>query len=233
MRRACREESSLSLLPTAQETGPEVAAPPLLPRREAVHALLEQRDFILLWVGQLLSQIGDQCLLIAAVTLITYLSPSPLALLIPALSLALPQVLFGLMGGVIADRMDRRWVMITSDLLRALLVLAALLVRTAGDLWILYLAAAGLAMVSAFFYPARNASIPNIVPDHLLLAANGMIQGSYILALIVGPTLAGSIVELWGWSAAIIFDSATFIFSAATILIMRIPPLRNGEAGLS
>jgi len=226
------EESSL-LLQTVQETGPETAAQPVLPRREAVHALLEQRDFVLLWVGQLLSQIGDQCLLIAAVTLITHLSASPLALLIPALSLALPQVLFGLVGGVIADRIDRRWVMIASDLLRALLVLAALLVRTTGDLWILYLAAAGLAMVGAFFYPARNASIPNIVPDHLLLAANGMIQGSYILALIVGPTLAGSIVELWGWSAAIIFDSATFVFSAATILVMRIPPLRNGESALA
>lgn len=225
------KKSSLPLAQTAQETGPEAAAPPVLPRREAVHALLEQRDFVLLWVGQLLSQIGDQCLLIAAVTLITHLSPSPLALLIPALSLALPQILFGLVGGVIADRMDRRWVMITSDLLRALLVLAVLLVRTSSDLWILYLAAAGLAMVGAFFYPARNASIPNLVPDHLLIAANGMIQGSYILALIVGPTLAGSIVELAGWSAAIIFDSVTFILSAVTILMMRIPPLGNGESG--
>lgn len=195
--------------------------------------LLEQRDFMLLWVGQLLSQIGDQCLLIAAVTLITHLSPSPLALLIPALSLALPQILFGLVGGVIADRIDRKGVMIASDLLRALLVLAALLVRTTGDLWILYLAAAGLAMVGAFFYPARNASIPNIVPEDLLLAANGMIQGSYILALILGPMLAGSIVELGGWPAAIVFDSATFVVSAATILLIRIPPLRNGTSGLA
>ncbi len=123
--------------------------------------------------------------------------------------------------------------MIASDLLRALLVLAALLVRTTGDLWILYLAAAGLAMVGAFFYPARNASIPNIVPDNLLLAANGMIQGSYILALILGPMLAGSIVDLWGWPAAIIFDSTTFVVSAATILLIRIPPLRNGKSALA
>ncbi len=171
-------------------------------------------------------------MLIAAVTLITQLSASPLALLIPALSLALPQVLFGLVGGVIADRLDRRWVMIASDLLRALLVLAALLVRTSRELWILYLAAGGLAMVGAFFYPARNASIPNIVPDDLLLAANGMIQGSYILALITGPTIAGTIVELWGWPAAIIFDSATFVVSAASILLIRIPSQRNDDLRL-
>lgn len=233
------EESTVTLLQTPVEKGGlEPLAASALPQRQSpglwlLKPLLEQRDFMLLWVGQLLSQIGDQCLLIAAVTLITHLSPSPLALLIPALSLALPQILFGLVGGVIADRIDRKWVMIASDLLRALLVLAALLVRTAGDLWILYLAAAGLAMVGAFFYPARNASIPNIVPGNLLLAANGMIQGSYILALILGPMFAGSIVELWGWPAAIIFDSATFVISAATILLIRIPPLRNGDSRLA
>lgn len=233
------EESTVTLLQTPVGEGePEHPAVSTLPRRRSFRfglakPLLAQQDFMLLWAGQLLSQIGDQCLLIAAVTLITYLSPSPLALLIPALSLALPQLLFGLVGGVIADRIDRKWVMIASDLLRALLVLAALLVRTTGDLWILYLAAAGLAMVGAFFYPARNASIPNIVPDNLLLAANGMIQGSYILALILGPMLAGSIVDLWGWPAAIIFDSATFVVSAATILMIRIPPLRNGTSGLA
>ncbi len=233
------EEPTATLLQTPVGEGePEHPAVSALPRRRPIRfglakPLLAQQDFMLLWVGQLLSQIGDQCLLIAAVTLITYLSASPLALLIPALSLALPQVLFGLVGGVIADRIDRKWVMIASDLLRALLVLAALLVRTTGDLWILYLAAAGLAMIGAFFYPARNASIPNIVPDDLLLAANGMIQGSYILALILGPMLAGSIVELWGWPAAIIFDSATFVVSAATILMIRIPPLRNGQSGLT
>lgn len=223
------EITAASLVPEAGSQ--EVVGSAVVPRREAIRLLLEHRDFVILWVGQLLSQVGDQCMLIAAVTLITYLSASPLALLIPALSLALPQVLFGLVGGVIADRLDRRSVMIASDLLRALLVLAALLVRRSGDLWILYLAAAGLAMVGAFFYPARNASIPNIVPENLLLTANGMIQGSYILALIFGPTLAGTIVELWGWPAAIVFDSFTFVFSAATILLIRIPSQRNGEFG--
>ncbi len=192
--------------------------------------LLRQRDFQLLWVGQLLSQIGDQCLLIAAITLITHFSASPLAILIPAISIALPQVLFGLLGGVLADRWNRKWLMVASDLLRAVLVMAVLLVRTAGQLWILYLAAAGLALVGSFFYPARNATIPNIVPNGMLLAANGLMQGSYIIALIVGPTVAGVIVELWGMLAVILFDSATFIISAVTILFICIPPQLNDGA---
>ncbi len=197
-------------------------------RSSSVRALLRHRDFALLWAGQLLSQIGDQCLLVAAITLITDISASPLAILIPAISIALPQVLFGMLGGVVADRWNRKRVMISSDLLRAGLVLLILLVRTTGQLWILYVAAAGLAIVGSFFYPARNAAIPNLVPGGMLLAANGLIQGSYILALIVGPTLAGVIVELGGMTSAIIFDSLTFVVSAVTILLLRIPPLSNG-----
>ncbi|HEC34739.1 MAG TPA: MFS transporter [Chloroflexi bacterium] len=196
-------------------------------QRQAAHNLLRQRDFALLWAGQLLSQVGDQCLLIAAITLITDLSASPLAILVPAISMALPQVFFGLLGGVVADRWSRKWVMVISDLLRALLVLTVLLVQTTGQLWILYLAAGGLALVGTFFYPARNAAIPNLVPNGLLLAANGLIQGSYIIALILGPTVAGAAVELWGMKAAILFDSGTFLVSAAAILAMHIPSVSN------
>jgi DHA3 family macrolide efflux protein-like MFS transporter len=199
----------------------------------AIHDLLRQRGFVLLWGGQLLSQVGDQCLLIAALTLITNLSASPLAMLIPAISVALPQVFFGLLGGVAADRWDRKWVMVASDLIRALLVLAVLLVRSASQLWILYLAAGGLAVVATFFYPARNATIPNIVPSCLLLAANGLIQGTYIIALIVGPMVAGLAVELWGLEAAILFDSGSFVLSAAVIMAIRIPSTCNGESALA
>jgi MFS family permease len=188
--------------------------------------LFSSRDFALLWIGQLFSQIGDQCLLIAAMTLITGFSRSPLAMLIPAISIAAPQLVFGLAGGVIADRWDRKKLMIASEVLRGLIVLAVLLVRSVGDLWILYLAAACLTLVGVFFYPARNAVIPNVVPPGLLLAANGLIQGSYIVALIVGPVVAGTLVELWA-PAAILFDSLSFFVSAILITVMNIPDTRK------
>ena len=197
--------------------------PPRPPnQQQALRALFHNRNFRLLWVGQLLSQIGDQCLLIAAITLISNLSASPLAMLIPAISIAIPQLVFGLVGGVMADRWNRKLVMIGSDVLRGLVVLCILLVNSVQQLWILYLAAAGLALVGVFFYPARNAVIPNVVPCGLLLAANGLIQGSYIIALIVGPVIAGAAVELW-MPSAIIFDSVTFFVSAMVIAAMSIP----------
>ncbi len=199
-------------------------------QRRAVRDLLGQRDFALLWTGQLLSQVGDQCLLIAAITLLTDISASPLAILIPAISVALPQVLFGMLGGVVADRWNRKGVMVASDMMRAGLVLAVLLVQVTGHLWILYLAAAGLALIGSFFYPARNATIPNLVPGDMLLTANGLIQGSYIIALILGPVVAGVAIELWGLKAAIFFDSGTFLVSALAVLLIRIPPPRNGDS---
>ena len=191
-------------------------------QQQALYELFRNRNFKLLWAGQLLSQIGDQCLLIAAITLISTLSQSPWAMLIPVISIAIPQLIFGLVGGVVADRWNRNLTMIGSDVLRGIIVLSILLINDVHDLWILYLAAAGLALMGVFFYPARNAAIPNIVPAGLLLAANGLIQGSYIIALIVGPVIAGAAVELW-MPAAIIFDSATFFVSAIILAVLEIP----------
>jgi len=197
--------------------------------QQAVRELFYNREFKLLWFGQLLSQIGDQCLLIAAITLISNLSRSPLAMLIPAISIAIPQIMFGLVGGVIADRWDRKLVMVSADVLRGLIILCIILVDSVQQLWSLYLAAAGLAMVGVFFYPARNAVIPNIVPGSLLLAANSLIQGSYIIALIVGPVIAGAAVELW-MPSAIILDSITFFISAIVIGVMKIPNATSDQS---
>lgn len=191
-------------------------------QQQAIRVLFQNHDFRLLWAGQLLSMVGDQCLLVAAITLISNLSRSPLAMLVPAISIAAPQLVFGLVGGVMADRWNRKLVMIVADIMRGLIVLCVLLVTRVQDLWILYLAAAGLAMMGVFFYPARNAVIPNIVPQDLLLAANSLIQGSYIVSLILGPVIAGAAVELWAPSA-IVFDSASFFISAIFIAVMNIP----------
>ncbi len=198
-------------------------------QRQALYELLRQKHFMRLCIGQFFSQIGDQCLLITAITLVTNFSASPLALLIPAIAVALPQMLFGLLGGVVADRLNRKYVMIISDIFRALLVLAVLLVKKPGDLWILYLSASGLAMAGMFFYPARNAVIPNMVHPRLLLTANGLIQGSYLVSIILGPMVAGTIIALWSLPAAILFDSISFVISAAITLTLRIPPNQNGS----
>ena len=196
-----------------------------IPAGSSLLAAMGNRDFRLLFWGQLVSQIGDQFLFIAALSIINRLTASPLALSGLALAISVPQLAFGLVGGVLADRFDRKWVLIISDVLRALVILPALLVHQRSDVWMLYPAAAGLATVGTAFYPARNAIIPNIVPRSVLLSANTLIQVSYIVALIFGATLAGFVVRLWGPDAAILFDSVSFLLSAALIAAMRVPPI--------
>lgn len=183
----------------------------------SVRVLTQNPAFLRLWLGQLLSQIGDQALLIASLHLISQLSDSVTALLIPALSLVLPQALFGLVGGVVADRWNRRYLMMASDILRGIIVLSLIAVPLTQHLGLLYLAVALMALVSVFFYPARNALIPNIVPLADLWSANALIQGSTVLALVIGPSVAGLVIGMWGVNFAFIFDALTFFISALAI----------------
>ncbi len=179
--------------------------------------------FALLWVGQFLSQVGDQFLFIAGLSLLDRLTDSRAAFGGLAMAITLPQILFGLWGGVFADRWPRRYVLIGSDVARALIVLGALTVRTNADLWRLYPLASALAIAGLLFYPARNAVLPALVPSDRLLQANMMLQASYILALVAGGISAGFFVERFGPYAAFLFDSATFLISAFTLAGIRLP----------
>jgi len=188
------------------------------------------RDFRALWLGQFVSQIGDNFALIAALVLIQSLSGSPIWLGIAAMAMTLPQILFGLIGGVFVDRFDRKKVMIVSDLLRAMAILILITVRSPQELYLLPLVGAFMSTVGVFFNPARNAVIPNIVSREMLLTANGLIQASQMAAIIVGSSLASIIIAVAGPSAAFALDSLTFVVSALAIASMNIPPLNNSHA---
>lgn len=191
--------------------------------KDSFRALLSNRDFMALFVGQTMSQAGDQFVLIAALYLINRMLGSQLALAGIALSLSLPRLPLSLLAGVVVDRWSRKTLMIGSDLLRGLIVLAPLLIQRPGQIWILFLAAVALGTLTTFFEPARNAVIPNIVPEEHLFLANGMIQATFIVGTVVGAAAAGFAVDAFSPYYAFIFDSATFFFSAAALSIMRVP----------
>lgn len=184
-------------------------------------------SFTLLWVGQFLSQVGDQFLFIAGLSLLDRLTDSRAAFGGLALAITLPQILFGLWGGVFVDRWPRRAVLIGSDIARALIVLGALTVQANADLWRLYPLASALAIAGLFFYPARNAVLPALVPTAHLLQANTVLQASYILALVIGGISAGFFVDRFGPYAAFVFDSITFLVSALTLAWIHLPPSAN------
>jgi len=185
--------------------------------------VLKNRDFLALWLSQLVSKVGDNFAVVAALVLINELAEKTgLAVVVIAAAMTIPQ-LFALASGVLVDRLNRKTVMIVSDLLRAGVVLLALLVQHSGHLYILYLVAFAVMGLGAIYIPARNASIPNMMPEEHLLTANALIQATELVSLIAGASLATLVISLTSTSTAFVVDSITFVLSALFLLAAHIP----------
>jgi MFS family permease len=192
--------------------------------------VLRNRDFLALWLSQLVSKIGDNFAVIAALTLINELAQaSGIAVVVIGMATTIPQ-LFALASGVFLDRWSRKTVMIVTDLLRSGVILLALLVQDASQLYILYLTAFVVMGLGAVFIPARNASIPNMVPEEQLLTANALIQATELVSLILGASLATVVIGLTSTSTAFVVDSVTFLLSALLLVAARIPQRKPSAA---
>jgi DHA3 family macrolide efflux protein-like MFS transporter len=195
--------------------------------------ILRNRSFVALWLGQTISFIGDYFYWLAIPIMVEKLTGSALQVGLSVIASALPMLLLGPVAGVFVDRWDRRRTMVIADIVRGLLVLACLLVRTTEQVWIYYVIAFMMSCVSRFFFPAQNAVLPIIVPGKAdLLAANGLMQIVQTAGLLVGPALAGFSIGLWGGQVAFVVDSATFFVSAAAILTMTVPRTTVGRQAI-
>jgi len=175
--------------------------------------LLRNRNFILLWVAQLISAAGDTFTFLALAIRIDDLFTDPGesvgALAAVLIAFALPKLVIGILAGTLVDRMDRRRIMIISDFSRALLLPCFLILRTPADLpWALVIGFL-VASASAFFNPARTALLPALVTDDELLTANGWIQAGQNVAMLAGSVLAGMVIALWNTDAAFWVGVAT------------------------
>lgn len=192
--------------------------------------VLQNRDFLALWLSQLVSKVGDNFAVIAALVLINQLAErAGIAVVIIAAAMTIPQ-LFALASGVFVDRFSRKAVMILSNVLRAGVVLLALLVQRPGQLYILYITAFALMGLGALYIPARNASIPNMVPEEHLLTANALVQATELLSLIVGAFLASLIISLTSVYTAFVVDSVALFVAGVLLIWARIPNARKSSA---
>jgi DHA3 family macrolide efflux protein-like MFS transporter len=198
--------------------------------RVAHGRLFRNRNFVALWLGQTVSFLGDYFNWLAVPILVERLTGSALMVGLSVMSNTLPMLLLGPVAGVFVDRWDRKWTMVISDLLRALLVLLCLLVQTADQVWIYYVAGFLMSCVSRFFFPAQNAVLPLVVPDKDdLLAANGLMQMVQTVGMLAGGALAGFLIGLWGEQIAFVIDSATYVVSAVAITTMVVPCTTKGQ----
>src|SRR6266550_1876949 len=181
------------------------------------------RSFRFLWLGQVVSQMGDWFDTIAVYTITLRLTGSSRSVALIMVARFLPSVIMGPLSGVVADRFSRRSIMITADLLRALVVLGFLLVRRPDQMWLVYLLTVLQLAFSAFFEPAKTAAIPSIVSDRKLVPANAIAAVTWSVMLTLGAALGGLVAGWFGTNAAFVLDSLSFIASAGLIASVTFP----------
>jgi MFS family permease len=166
-------------------------------------ATVRNRIFALLWLGGLISFVGDWALLIALPVFVYDLTSSTLATGAMFMAQSLPRLLLGSIAGVFVDRWDRRRTMVAANLLSAAVLLLLLLVRTPADLWILYITAFAQTTVTLFFNPAESALVPHLVADDQLLHANALTALNWELTRLIAPPLGGLAMVWLGFEASL------------------------------
>ena len=176
--------------------------------------LRHNRNFRLLYVGQTISQLGDWFNAVAIFALLLDLTGSATAVAWMMIVQFLPVALVGPLAGVVVDRMDRRRLMIATDLMRGSLVFALLLIHRADQVWIAYVVMAVIVGAQAFFEPARTATIPNVTSPEELLPANALSSATWSAMLALGASVGGLVTALAGRNVAFVVNALSFFASA-------------------
>jgi MFS family permease len=174
-------------------------------------------NFRRLWFGQIISLLGDWFDLIASAALVSKLSGSGLAVGGLFVVRMLAPFLTSPLAGVAADRYNRKHLLVITDLSRAAVVMGFLLVRSPSQIWLLYTVTAVQLGLSGFFFPARNAILPDLVTPRELGAANTLSSSTWSAMLAFGAALGGIAAGQWGVYPAFVIDSLTFVASAVLI----------------
>lgn len=188
---------------------------------------LKHRDFALLWLGMTVSMLGDGVYFVAIAWQVYDLGGSPVSLSLVGLAWSLGMVAFLLVGGSVADRVDRRTQMVVADSVRLLSVGAMGLLAVTGALEVWHLVALSLlfGIGEAFFSPAFSALIPQLVPPAHLVQANALQQVVRPAAFrLAGPALGGVLVAVFGAGTAFLVDAGTFLVAIACVLAIRARP---------
>jgi MFS family permease len=179
-----------------------------------VSILRNNRNFRLLYIGQTISQLGDWFNAVAVYALLLDLTGSATAVAWMMIVQFLPVAVFGPLAGVVVDRVNRRRLMIATDLLRGGLILLLLFIRRPEQVWIAYVVMAFTVGAQAFFEPARTATIPNVTAPKDLLAANALSSATWSAMLAIGASIGGLVTAIAGRNVAFTVNALSFFASA-------------------
>src|SRR5215213_8597496 len=188
--------------------------------------LLRNVRFLRLWIGQGTSFVGDAVSMVALVVLVVQITGSASAVGGALVARLLPTIASPL-AGVLADRIDRRVVLVASDLARAVLVLGLVF---AGDLATIYVLVFLMGLARTVFNPTVRAAFPSVVGEADLTRANALIGGTFSASIMLGPALGGLLVARIGVDAAFLADAVTYLISAILLSTIPLPrPRRESD----
>jgi MFS family permease len=185
--------------------------------------LLRQRNYGLLWWGQLVSMLGNWARFAALPFFIYQLTGSVLASGVMFMVQVVPPVILGAVAGVFVDRWDRRWTMIVADLLRAVVLLPLLSVRSVESLWVVYLVGFVQSAVGQFYGPANNALLPHLVSDGRLVTANALDSLGENIARVLGPAVGAWMLGWLGLGSVVLLNAGSYVFASLMLGLMRLP----------
>lgn len=185
--------------------------------------LLRQRNMALLWVGGLISLIGDWLLLAALPYYVYQLTGSLLATAAMTVIQLAPSVVLSSFAGVFVDRWNRKATLILCNLLQCGIVLLLLLVHSKSWLWTVYVVVFIQATVGNFVAPAEHALLPRLVTENELTTANSLFGINNQLARLLGPPLGGALLGLFGINPVVALDSASFLVVALMLVYLAVP----------
>lgn len=187
--------------------------------------------FLVVWIGQVVSILGSGMTGFALGVWIFQQTGSATSFALTLLFNMLPKALVAPLAGVVADRYDRRKIMMLTDLIAGLATMSVAGLFLAGQLtlWHIYLLVAVNASASALQGPAFGAAVTQLVPKNQYGRANGLLQLGEGLGQIMAPVLAGILIAIYGLASVVLFDMLTFLFAVTTLQLIRFPPVPGSE----
>ena len=179
-----------------------------------VRLVRRNANFRRLWMAQIVSEIGDWFYSLAIYSLLLDFTGQAKSVALALVLQVIPQTLFGPLSGIVNDRIRRKRVMITTDLVRAVIVFAMLLVRSRSTVWLVYPLLFLESVMWAFFEPARTAVIPNVTTSEDLILANTLSSTTWSMNLVAGAALGGVALALLGRNASFALNALSFLASA-------------------
>jgi CRP-like cAMP-binding protein len=196
----------------------------------AYRELLSNGPLSRLLFGEFVSSIGDWLYLVAILILVYKVSEDPFILGLVGAARVLPYVFLSVPAGIVADRFDRRLVLLSTDVARGLIMLViGAVVAVDGPLWLVVALTIGATCFSAFFGPAIGAYLPSLIKEEEQLGpANSAWSTLDQLAWVIGPAVAGILIAAGGLVVAFLLNAASFAVIA--LVMWRLPPNRPASA---